>query len=251
MNQIFECPKCHEQFKKKIYLTKHVSQKTCDNLSIDISENAESTISSPIDRNIKSYDELSLLSNNDSIENTKDQILELKMENNLILNFIKQQDEMIKNMKFMMEKLTVLEKKFDEINSKSLKKEYQMTDVKKEIFNINEKIIIDCLSKCSIDSDAEIIYYYYFENRTKDKYPIRNIQKNDFQFWDGGEWIYDKNGNILKDILISNLKRTYLKHNTLNCSNNYAYLERQQHIVDLDDKKNHNGLLDIIRKNYL
>jgi hypothetical protein len=248
MNNIFECPKCHEQFKKKIYLTKHLSQKTCDNLSIDISESAETTISSPLDHNIKSYDELSILSNNDD---TKTQISELKIENNLILNFIKQQDEMIKNIKFMMEKLTVLEKKFDEINNKSLKKEFQMTDVKKEILTINEKIIIECLSRCSIDSDAEIIYYYYFDNKTKDKYPIRNIQKNDFQFWDGSEWVYDKNGNILKDILISNLKRTYLKHNTLDNSNNYAYLERQQHIVDLDDKKNHNGLLEAIRKNYL
>jgi hypothetical protein len=249
MNNIFECPKCHEQFKKKIYLTKHLSQKTCDNLSIDISESAETTISSLLDHNIKSYDELSILSNNDI--DTKAQINELKIENNLILNFIKQQDEMIKNIKFMMEKLTVLEKKFDEINNKSLKKEFQMTDVKKEILTINEKIIIECLSRCSIDSDAEIIYYYYFDNKTKDKYPIRNIQKNDFQFWDGSEWVYDKNGNILKDILISNLKRTYLKHNTLDNSNNYAYLERQQHIVDLDDKKNHNGLLEAIRKNYL
>ncbi len=251
MNQIFECPKCHEQFKKKFYLTKHLSQKTCENMSVDISESGETSISSPIEHNIKSFDELSILSNNDLIENTKNQITDLKLENNIIFNFIKQQDEMVKNIKFMIEKLTILEKKFDEINSKSLKKELQMTDVKKEILNVNEPIIKDCLSKCSIDSDAELIYYYYFNNRTKDKYPIRNIQKNDFQFWDGSEWIFDKNGNIIKDILISNLKRTYLKYNTLDGNNNYTYLERQQHIVDLDDKKSHNSLLETIRKNYL
>jgi hypothetical protein len=248
MNEIYECSKCHKQFKKKIYLTKHQSQKDCENISNKNNDTStETSISSPLGSNFKSFDELSLLSiNNDQNEQV------IKNDNYSIELILKQQDDMMKSMKYIIEKLMILEKKFDEINIKASKNEYHIMDVKKEVLKVDENVIRQCFSQCSIDSDAELIYYYYFHGKTKDKYPIRNTQKNDYQYWNGTEWVYDKNGINLKDILIFNIKRTYRSVQTLGDLDSSKYLERQQHIENLENQKTlHNSLLDILKKTYL
>ena len=87
--------------------------------------------------------------------------------------------------------------------------------IKNEKIQMDPEIVERYLSYKEIESDCELLGKYYFDEISKEDYPLKKDKKNDSYFWNGDEWIED-NGTNLKSILSNNLRKLYTKINHKN-----------------------------------
>ncbi len=112
-------------------------------------------------------------------------------------------------------------------------------DLKREMFNLDESFIKECLNLCSLQGDLKIFKKMYIDGVSKEFYPIRHIKKK-IQYWlDNHMNDDDVNGSYVKNTIIKNIEDCYLAFNTFdNYENNVdQFLKNQEHINKLNEEK--------------
>jgi len=238
------CPKCNKFYFKKAYYDKHIILNKCvkkinnENTNTDI-ENLPLVI-----EEVNKLDEKIVIKKNPEENNLYDeQINLLKIEINLLKERVK-----------LLEKMEC--KKDDNTNTTAVVT-YNNNDpiikaVKKEKINMDLDVIKYYFNYRDVESDVELIYKCYFENTKKEQYPIKTNKKNETIFWNGEEWIVD-NGTNLKLILSHNLRKMYTKVNIVPENNvpSPDYLNNQEHINNLNNKKYQNTLYNLFLEKYV
>jgi hypothetical protein len=121
-------------------------------------------------------------------------------------------------------------------------------DLKREMFDLDESFVKECLNLCSLQGDLKIFKKMYIDNVSKEFYPIRHIKKK-LQYWlDNHMNDDDVNGNYVKNTIIKNIEDCYLVINTFdNYENNIdQFLRNQDHINKLSEEKYKEKLLNKI-----
>ena len=151
---MYICEKCKETFNKEVFLQKHIGLNQC---KINNTDKSIKEITFPDDnKKVKNVNNKNNLYNN---INNKLKILDEKY--NLLTNKLDYIIEILTN-----------KNKTNNINNIS-----KMKPVKKEKLNINNEIVIKCLSKCNVDDDSELLYLYYYKDIEKEYLPIKKLKK--------------------------------------------------------------------------
>lgn len=142
-------------------------------------------------------------------------------------NIEKKIDEIIEMMKMLDKRLTNLEKI---INNNEESIENSIIDIKPQKFDIDKKIVKDCLEGNCIKNDLSLIKEMYFkENIVPIKY---NINKN-IECRINGDWKCDE--VYMYKTLIGNIKSCYLMINIFdNYENNWdQFMKNQDYIMKI------------------
>jgi hypothetical protein len=118
-------------------------------------------------------------------------------------------------------------------------KNFKYHDIKLEDINIDNDFISKCLHMCSINGDIKLFKKIYIDNTPKEYYPIRNIKKT-YQYWNNNHMNDDdSNGTYIKNTILKNIERAYLRINTFeNYSNDTEqFLKNQEHINNIMEEK--------------
>ncbi len=208
------CPKCNKFYYKKSYFDKHIHMNNCIKKIIS-TDNKNSRITTEL-----------LLA---QINAMHDRITNL--EEAIFNNEHKSEQSGLSE---QLELNELSEKKMAIIVYKNINPNRA---IKNEKIQMENDIISRYLSYKEVESDCELLGKYYFDDISKDDYPLKRDKKNDCYFWNGDEWIED-NGTNLKSILCNNLRKLYTKINVISDKNsNTNYLENQEHINQINTKK--------------
>ena len=209
----YTCKKCNKKFKLEIYLTKHIAKNDC----------IQNINKQEVQVDNLSKDDINLL------------VKELLNKNDIILKRLESIEKLLLNNK---------------IKKNNDNKDENIKVIKKTRLDFEDNIILDYLSKSSMEDDCELLYKYYLENISNEFLPIKKIKKGESTFWNGNEWITQKNNTDLRDILCANLRKTYTRVNKLDSNNSENFLNYQEHISKLSDKKYKMSLINYFIDNY-
>ena len=201
----YTCKKCNKKFKLEIYLTKHIAKNDC----------------------IQNINKQDVAIDNLGKEDLNLLVKELLNKNDIILRKLEGIESMLMHNKI---------KKINENKDENIKV------IKKCRLDLEDSVILEYLSKSSMEDDCELLSKYYLDNVSNEFLPIKKIKKGESTFWNGNEWITQKNNTDLRDILCANLRKTYTRVNKLDSNNSENFLNYQEHISKLSDKK-YKGLL--------
>jgi hypothetical protein len=124
-------------------------------------------------------------------------------------------------------------------NSYTGNKNFKYHDIKSENINVEDDFIKKCLHMGSLNGDIKLFKKIYVDNIPKEYYPIRNIKKT-YQYWNNNHMNDDDgNGTYIKNTILKNIERAYLKINTFE---NYSddteqFLKNQEHINNIMEEK--------------
>jgi hypothetical protein len=177
-------------------------------------------------------------------------LIEKINSNNLVINNNGKQEEIEKIKKKNIKKEIIAEKKIVNIECTSENdndsednfienKNLKYHDIKLEDINIDNDFIAKCLHTCSINGDVKLFKKIYIDNIPKEYYPIRNIKKT-YQYWNNDHMNDDdSNGTYIKNTILKNIERAYLRINTFeNYSNDTEqFLKNQEHINNIMEEK--------------
>ena len=221
------CPKCNKFYYKKSYFDKHIRTNDCIKkiFSIDYKHSRITT-------------ELLLAQINslhDRIANLEESLS--KVQSPPIENL---SDQQIENATNQDKRLALIV--YKNINPNRA--------IKNEKIQMDQEIVGRYLSYKEVESDCELLGKYYFDDISKEDYPLKRDKKNDSYFWNGDEWIED-NGTNLKSILTHNLRKLYTKINVISERiSNPNYLENQEHINKINTKKYQMKLYNLFIEKY-
>ena len=221
------CPKCNKFYYKKSYFDKHIRTNDCIKKIISVDY-----------KNSRVTTELLLA----QINSLHDRITNLEEAlNKVSLNHLE------KNAEQQQETIANHDKRLALIVYKNINPNRA---IKNEKIQMDPEIVGRYLSYKEVESDCELLGKYYFDDITKDDYPLKRDKKNDSYFWNGDEWIED-NGTNLKSILSNNLRKLYTKINVISDQNsNPNYLENQEHINKINTKKYQMKLYNLFMEKY-
>lgn len=243
------CPRCSKYYFKESYFRKHIQENRCFKKQTPYVEQQEiSKAEVEIEEAIKKV--------TDELRNPE-KVLEKGMEE-IISKVVKKEDDLKKQMETMYMELNILKErvKMLENNQKNNTTDFQEKiektenlslvvynknkSVKKERLPIDDDTAKKFLKYRDIDSDAELLGKYYFDDEQE---CIKRNKKNEITFWNGDEWAID-NGTNLRNILVHNLRKLYTKINvvTENSSSSGDTLANQEHINNLNSKKYQSSL---------
>ena len=116
--------------------------------------------------------------------------------------------------------------------------------MKKEFLKVDEDVVKKCLKNCDINSDVILFKKIYVNGGSE--CPIRYINKNNFQYWADGRWYDDAAGEKITDIVVSNIKKLYIKSNVYDNfqGNLYKY---QTYIGKMNEKKYKDTFIKMIK----
>jgi hypothetical protein len=134
-----------------------------------------------------------------------------------------------------------LSKKLSKDLSKDSSNDYNFNykDLKEEYIELDFNFVKTCLDSANIESDIKMFKKMYIDNIPKEYYPIRHIKKK-FQYWlDGHMNDDDTNATYIKNTILNNIEKYYLK---VNIYENYVndldqFLKNQDYINKLHDEK--------------
>ena len=221
------CPKCNKFYYKKSYFDKHIRTNDCIKkiISIDYKHSRITTelllaqINSMHDRITNLEEALSKVS-----PHPQEKSVELNLES------AANQDRRM---------ALIVYKNINPSRS-----------IKNEKIQMESMLVERYLSYKEVESDCELLGKYYFDDISKDDYPLKRDKKNDCYFWNSDEWIED-NGTNLKSILSNNLRKLYTKINVISDQNsNPNYLENQEHINKINTKKYQMKLYNLFLEKY-
>ena len=221
------CPKCNKFYYKKSYFDKHIRANDCIKkiISIDYKHSRVTT-------------ELLLA----QINSMHDRITNLEEALTKVSSLPKE-----KSPELNIESGTNQDKRMALVVYKNIN---PSRSIKNEKIQMEPGIIERYLSYKEVESDCELLGKYYFDDITKEDYPLKRDKKNDCYFWNGDEWIED-NGTNLKSILSNNLRKLYTKINVISDQNsNPNYLENQEHINKINTKKYQMKLYNLFIEKY-
>jgi hypothetical protein len=122
--------------------------------------------------------------------------------------------------------------------------EGERLELKKEFLKVDEDVVKKCLKNCDINSDVILFKKIYVNGGSE--CPIRYINKNNFQYWADGRWYDDAAGEKITDIVVSNIKKLYIKSNVYDNfqGNLYKY---QTYIGKMNEKKYKDTFIKMIK----
>ena len=134
-------------------------------------------------------------------------------------------------------------KKVNKTKSKN-DNEGERLELKKEFLKVDEDVVKKCLKNCDINSDVILFKKIYVNDSSE--CPIRYINKNNFQYWADGRWYDDAAGEKITDIIVSNIKKLYIKANVYENfqGNLYKY---QTYIGKMNEKKYKDTFIKMIK----
>jgi len=222
------CPKCNKFYYKKSYFDKHIRANDCIKKIISVDYRHSRITTELLLAQINSL--------HDRISNLEEALTKVQSPP-LEKNSVNQQVEDTSNQ----------DKRLSLIVYKNINPNRA---IKNEKIQMDSDIVGRYLSYKEIESDCELLGKYYFDDISKDDYPLKRDKKNDSYFWNGDEWIED-NGTNLKSILSSNLRKLYTKINVISDQNsNPNYLENQEHINKINTKKYQMKLYNLFMEKY-
>ena len=221
------CPKCNKFYYKKSYFDKHIRTNDCIKKIISIDY-----------KNSRITTELLLAQINslhDRIANLEESLSKVQS-----VPIEKLSDQQIENAANQDKHLALIV--YKNINPNRA--------IKNEKIQMDPDIVGRYLSYKEIESDCELLGKYYFDDISKEDYPLKRDKKNDSYFWNGDEWIED-NGTNLKSILTNNLRKLYTKINVISERiSNPNYLENQEHNNKINTKKYQMKLYNLFMEKY-
>ena len=221
------CPKCNKFYYKKSYFDKHIRTNDCIKKIISIDYKHSRITTELLLAQINSmHDRIT------NLEEALCKVSSLPQEKSVELNL-----ESAANQDRRMALIV-----YKNINPSR--------SIKNEKIQMEPMIVERYLSYKEVESDCELLGKYYFDDISKDDYPLKRDKKNDCYFWNSDEWIED-NGTNLKSILSNNLRKLYTKINVISDQNsNPNYLENQEHINKINTKKYQMKLYNLFLEKY-
>jgi hypothetical protein len=221
------CPKCNKFYYKKSYFDKHIRTNDCIKKIISIDYKHSRITTELLLAQINSmHDRIT------NLEEALCKVSSLPQEKSVELNL-----ESAANQDRRMALIV-----YKNINPSR--------SIKNEKIQMDPMIVERYLSYKEVESDCELLGKYYFDDISKDDYPLKRDKKNDCYFWNSDEWIED-NGTNLKSILSNNLRKLYTKINVISDQNsNPNYLENQEHINKINTKKYQMKLYNLFIEKY-
>ena len=125
-------------------------------------------------------------------------------------------------------------------NTTNIMPKYAIYPVKREVLDIPIDKLKYYLSLNDVKGEIYLIKDYYIKGKIK---PIRSLSKQIYEYWNGNEWITDRCGRTLIDILINNIKICYTKCNN---KENFDYndiVKNQLYIFNLTKDQYKKNLL--------
>ena len=125
-------------------------------------------------------------------------------------------------------------------NLKNIKSGNILQDIKINNFDLNIKFVQKCLDLNSLVGDTKIFKKMYLDGVNKELYPVRYINKKNYQYWYDNKWNNDVEGEYIKKVIVKNIQQCYLKANQYD---NYGqskmeqFLKNQTHLNKLSDDK--------------
>jgi hypothetical protein len=221
------CPKCNKFYYKKSYFDKHIRTNDCIKKIISIDYKHSRITTELLLAQINSL--------HDRITNLEEALSKVSLvpaENSVVVPT---------------ELTTNQDKRLALIVYKNINPNRA---IKNEKIQMDPEIVERYLSYKEIESDCELLGKYYFDEISKEDYPLKKDKKNDSYFWNGDEWIED-NGTNLKSILSNNLRKLYTKINVITDQiSNPNYLENQEHINKINTKKYQMKLYNLFIEKY-
>jgi hypothetical protein len=221
------CPKCNKFYYKKSYFDKHIRTNDCIKKIISVDYKHSRITTELLLAQINSlHDRIT------NLEEALSKVSSVPAENSVVLPT---------------EITTNQDKRLALIVYKNINPNRA---IKNEKIQMDPEIVKRYLSYKEIESDCELLGKYYFDEISKEDYPLKKDKKNDSYFWNGDEWIED-NGTNLKSILSSNLRKLYTKINVITDQiSNPNYLENQEHINKINTKKYQMKLYNLFIEKY-
>ena len=221
------CPKCNKFYYKKSYFDKHIRTNDCIKKIISIDYKHSRITTELLLAQINSlHDRIT------NLEEALSKVSSVPAENSVVVPT---------------ELTTNQDKRLALIVYKNINPNRA---IKNEKIQMDPEIVERYLSYKEIESDCELLGKYYFDEISKEDYPLKKDKKNDSYFWNGDEWIED-NGTNLKSILSNNLRKLYTKINVITDQiSNPNYLENQEHINKINTKKYQMKLYNLFIEKY-
>ena len=221
------CPKCNKFYYKKSYFDKHIRTNDCIKKIISVDYKHSRITTELLLAQINSlHDRIT------NLEEALSKVSSVPAENSVVLPT---------------EITTNQDKRLALIVYKNINPNRA---IKNEKIQMDPEIVERYLSYKEIESDCELLGKYYFDEISKEDYPLKKDKKNDSYFWNGDEWIED-NGTNLKSILSNNLRKLYTKINVITDQiSNPNYLENQEHINKINTKKYQMKLYNLFIEKY-
>jgi hypothetical protein len=221
------CPKCNKFYYKKSYFDKHIRTNDCIKKIISVDYKHSRITTELLLAQINSlHDRIT------NLEEALSKVSSVPVENSVVLPT---------------ESTSNQDKRLSLIVYKNINPNRA---IKNEKIQMDPEIVERYLSYKEIESDCELLGKYYFDEISKEDYPLKKDKKNDSYFWNGDEWIED-NGTNLKSILSSNLRKLYTKINVITDQiSNPNYLENQEHINKINTKKYQMKLYNLFIEKY-
>lgn len=128
------------------------------------------------------------------------------------------------------------------------KKESKIREVKLEKINIPTEFIKRCIKYNSMQGDMLIFKHWYLDK--SEEPPIRNINRQRWDFYCNGTWNMDIEGEYIKDVICKNIQKAYMSVNTIDYFEDDfdVFIDNQKHIMELSDPKYKKRVLSGIKE---
>ena len=248
------CPKCNKFYFKKAYYDRHIiSNKCVKKMNIQNNNTEIEDLPLILEDDTKIEEKIVTKKNPEDNNLYDEQINLLRIEINLLKERVKLLEKMECKKDDNTNQTALVSYNINNNNNNNNNNNVSVIkSVKKEKINMDLEIIKYYFNYRDVESDVELLYKCYFENTKKEQYPIKTNKKNETIFWNGEEWIVD-NGTNLKLILSHNLRKMYTKVNIVPENNvpSPDYLNNQEHINNLNNKKYQNTLYNLFLEKYV
>lgn len=128
------------------------------------------------------------------------------------------------------------------------KKEPKIREVKLEKINIPVEFVKRCIKYNSMQGDMLIFKHWYLDK--SEEPPIRNINRQRWDFYCNGTWNMDIEGEYIKDVICKNIQKAYMSVNTIDYFEDDfdVFIDNQKHIMELSDPKYKKRVLSGIKE---
>lgn len=258
------CENCSKVFKREVYLTRHIAKNICGGdkeKDVYESENENENIKEImiVDSGIRTKKNVSAsasvsasVSNVDGGNMNMSVSNELKnvMKNENVIDEVCGSNEVLYRLLRVMEsidkKMDVLADIVGNISCRGGKRTVKMHSVRKGRLPLNDSFVNECLIQRTPKTDASMLYEYYIEGKPLSQLPIKKKANGSVSYWDGDSWVDERYPHLLKDILCTNIIKTYRAVNRISSiSMQHDYLDRQGYINKLGDKKYQTQIMNI------
>lgn len=172
------------------------------------------------------------------------------------------QKQLLDRLKNIEEAIKEINKKLDGINissppdskhiiiKKNQNKTQEISNFSENLPHFEKRIVKKYLNARNAIGDENFLKLILFKGKTKDCYPIRNLDgRKNFQYYYNRSWIDDNGGEYIKKQLIRILEKYYLSANQFTDNSDMLdMVDNQKYINQLKTEKHMTKLLNNLKK---